>query len=239
MISFFRKLVWLTRHRRKEDQLTAELQFHLEQEAEERQSAGMAAQEARWAARRELGNLSVVREDTRATWSWPLLEQILQDLRYAARTNLRNPAFTILAVLSLALGIGANAAIYSFMDALLMRTLPVSDPRSLVVLNWHVAGKKRVDDSVVHNVSGQINDDPKTGADDCVRGVVRDYFVRRGPAYGRDRHTHGPRGAAHNRSLDGAARSPDTCGSGSRHQSAGGTSRVETGRVSSIRGQAR
>ena len=168
MNSFFRKLGWLTRRRSREDQLTAELQFHLEEEAEERQSAGMPAQDARWAARRELGNLGAVREDTRAMWSRTLLEQLLQDLRYGARTILRNPAFTILAALSLALGIGANTAIYSFMDALLMRSLPVSDPGSLVVLQWHITGKKNVDDSVLHNISGQINGNPRTGSTSAV-----------------------------------------------------------------------
>ncbi len=168
MISFFRKLGWLMRRRTKEDQLAAELQFHLEEEADERQEAGMGAQDARWAARRELGNLSVVREDTRAMWSWTSLEQLLQDLRYAARTMLHNPAFTVLAALSLALGIGANTAIYSFMDALLMRSLPVADPGSLVVLKWHVTGKQRVGDSVLHDISGQVYDDPRTGPTSAV-----------------------------------------------------------------------
>ncbi len=97
-------------------------------------------------------------------WSWTLLEQLGQDLRYGARTMLRNPAFTMLAALSLALGIGANTAIYSFMDALLMRSLPVADPASLVVLKWHVTGKKNMDDSVLHDISGQFYDDPKTGS---------------------------------------------------------------------------
>jgi hypothetical protein len=92
-----------------------------------------------------------------------MVEQLGQDLRYAARTMLRNPAFAILAALSLALGIGANTAIYSFMDALLMRSLPVPDPGSLVVLNWHVYARKNVDDFVVHNVSGQISEDPRLG----------------------------------------------------------------------------
>src|SRR5205823_2953601 len=117
---------------------------------------------------RELGNLRMVREDTRAMWSWTLLEQLGQDLRYGARTILRNPAFTILAALSLALGIGANTAIYSFMDALLMRSLPVADPRSLVVLKWQLTGKKNTDDSVLHNISGQIYDDPRTGSTSAV-----------------------------------------------------------------------
>lgn len=164
MISFFRKLGWLTRRRSKEDQLTAELQFHLEEETEERQEAGLSEQDALWAARRELGNLGLVRDDTRAAWSWTLVEQLGQDLRYGARTMLRNPAFTLLAALSLALGIGANTAIYSFMDALLMRSLPVADTGSLVVLKWHFIGKKSTDETVLHNLTGDIYDDPKTGS---------------------------------------------------------------------------
>jgi macrolide transport system ATP-binding/permease protein len=168
MISFFRKLGWLTRRRSKQDQLTAELQFHLEEAAEERQADGISKQDAHWAARRELGNLSVVLEDTRAIWGWTLLEQLTQDLRYGGRTMLHNPAFTILATLSLALGIGANTAIYSFMDALLMRSLPVADTESLVVLKWHVKRKKNMDDSLLHNISGQVYDDPRTGSTSAV-----------------------------------------------------------------------
>ncbi len=162
-MSFFRKVGWLARRRGKEDRLTAELRFHLEEEADERREAGLPEEEARWAVRRELGNLGIVREETRAAWGWTLLEQLLQDLRYAARGIPRNPAFTILAALSLALGIGANTAIYSFMDALLMRRLPVADPESLVTLKWHVTGKKSLEESVVDHVSGSIDDDPRMG----------------------------------------------------------------------------
>jgi macrolide transport system ATP-binding/permease protein len=163
MISFFRKLGWLAQRRSKEEQLAAELQFHLEEETEEGQAAGMSAREARGTARRELGNLGLLQEDTRATWSWTLLEQLVQDLRYGARTMMGNPAFTVLASLSLALGIGANTAIYSVMDALLMRSLPVTDPASLVVLKWHIAAKNDTDDTVVHHASGYFNNDPKLG----------------------------------------------------------------------------
>ncbi|MGH9665404.1 MAG: ABC transporter permease, partial [Bryobacteraceae bacterium] len=163
MIAFFRKLGWLAQRRSKEEQLAAELQFHLEEETEERQAVGMSAREARGAARRELGNPGLVQEDTRATWSWTLLEQLVQDLRYGARTMLRNPAFTVLASLSLALGIGANTTIYSLMDALLMRSLPVTDPASLVVLKWHISAKNDTDDTVVHHGSGYFDDDPKLG----------------------------------------------------------------------------
>ncbi len=76
----------------------------------------MANEEARRAARRDLGNITSVQENTRAAWGWTIVEQLGQDLRYACRTMVANRLFTMLAVLSLALGIGANTAIYSFMD---------------------------------------------------------------------------------------------------------------------------
>ena len=69
-------------------------------------------------------------------WTWTYLEQLAQDCRYGLRTMAANKTFSLLAILSLALGIGANTAIYSFMDSLLLRSLPVSDPESLAVLNW-------------------------------------------------------------------------------------------------------
>ncbi len=163
MIPFFRKMGWLARRRHKDEELAAELEFHLEEEMDSRREAGIPLAEARWAARRDLGNLGKVQEDTRGTWSWLWLEQLLQDIRYAWRTMRHNPGFTVLAALSLALGIGANTAIYSLVDALLMRWLPVKDPRALVVLKWHVSGNKSLRESVVHDVSGYFYRDPKTG----------------------------------------------------------------------------
>jgi predicted permease len=161
MSSFFRKLSWLRRRPSKEDELREELQFHLEEEAEERRAQGLATEEARRAARRDLGNIALVQESTRAAWGWTLLEQFVQDLRYAARTMLNNKSFTALAALSLALGIGANTAIYSFMDAIMLRSLPVADPASLVVLNWHA--KPGRNNSVVKGMSGRIYGD-KSGS---------------------------------------------------------------------------
>jgi predicted permease len=137
MLTFFRKLRWLTRRDAKEAELHEEFQFHLAEEAEERESTGLPRDEAAWAARRELGNLGLAQESTRAAWGWTFVEQFGQDIRYALRTMFHNRAFTALAVLSLALGIGANTAIYSFMDSILLRALPVPDPESLAVLNWH------------------------------------------------------------------------------------------------------
>src|SRR5262249_11432017 len=86
-------------------------------------------------------------------------EQLIQDLRYALRMMAGHPLFTGMAALSLALGIGANTAIYSFMDAILMRALPVQSPESLVVFNWHSKGFP----PVAHNFSGNNFQDPKTG----------------------------------------------------------------------------
>src|ERR687891_1105275 len=136
MTSRFRKFTWWVHRRRKEDELREELEFHLANEADERQADGLTEDQARWAARRDLGNVTLLREDTRTLWTWTPLEQLAQDLRYALRMMFKNRAFSALAALSLALGIGANTAIYSFMDSILLRSLPVSDPASLVVVKW-------------------------------------------------------------------------------------------------------
>jgi len=136
MKSFFRKLTWLVRRPAKEADLQEELRFHLEEEAQSQIARGRSAADARLAARRDLGNLTLVREETRAAWSWTLVEHLLQDTRYAVRTMAANKTFSALAVLSLALGIGANTAIFSFMDSILLRPLPVAHPQSLVTLSW-------------------------------------------------------------------------------------------------------
>jgi len=152
MTPFLRKLSWLARRRRKEAELQEELQFHLDEDADERTDEGVPMEEARRAARKQLGSLAIVREDTRAAWTWTLLEQLAQDVRYGVRVLLANKIFSALAILSLALGIGANTAIFSFMDGMLMRSLPVPDPGSLVTLAWHTKtramhGSNRHDDS--------------------------------------------------------------------------------------------
>src|SRR2546421_1268843 len=90
---------------------------------------------------------------------WNLTEQILQDLRYSMRPLAANRAFTAMAALSLALGIGANTAIYSFMDAILLRALPVQNPESLVVFNWH----SKAHPQVAHNFNGGAYQDSRTG----------------------------------------------------------------------------
>jgi len=161
MTSFLRKLAWLTRRARKDAELQEELQFHLDEEADARHADGLTAEDARRAARLDLGNSTLVREDTRAAWTWRLLEQFVQDLRYGARSLAANKTFSALAVLSLALGIGANASIFSFMDAILMRSLPVPDPQSLVTLAWHTRqpefhGTNRHDEDYTDPAGGYV-----------------------------------------------------------------------------------
>src|ERR1700730_2593322 len=163
--AFFRKLSWLGHRRQREEDLREELQFHLDEEAEQLRLEGMSANEAAGTARRDLGNVLLLREDARAAWGWVVLEQFIQDVRYGLRTMASNRLFTLLAVVSLAMGIGANTAIYSFMDALLLRALPVVDPKFLGVLNWHsktffTDGKEPF---VMHRMSGSYYDDGKSG----------------------------------------------------------------------------
>ena len=136
MIPLFRRFMWWLRPHRKEDELREELQSHLAQEEEERQRHGLPEDQARWAAHRDLGNEARLREDVRTLWTWRPLDELSQDLRFAFRTLFKSRAVAVFAMLSLALGIGANTAIYSFMDAILLRSLPIADPDSLVVMSW-------------------------------------------------------------------------------------------------------
>ena len=169
MTTLFRRFAWWLRQRRKEAELGEELQFHLEQEARERLEAGAREDEARFAARRDLGNEAKLREDVRALWTWRPLDELSQDLRYGLRTMFKYRAVTIFAVLSLAMGMGANTAIYSFMDSILMRSLPVPDPASLVVMGWTAKpvayGSRATNGSefVLHSIDGSFNSREASG----------------------------------------------------------------------------
>jgi len=117
---------------RREESLRSEIQDHLDREVADNIADGMTAEEARLAALRKFGPVLRASEDTRAVWGWTWLERLWQDLRHGARMFAKNPGFTIVAVISLAFGIGANCAMFSAADALLLRPLPVVRPNEIV-----------------------------------------------------------------------------------------------------------
>lgn len=143
MKSFLRKLRWLTRRSAKEVELREELQFHLQEEAETREADGWTEDEARWAARRELGNLAMVEENVRATWGWTRLEQLARDVTYGLRQVRRNPAFSGIAIATLALGVGGITAMFSAVDTVLIRPLPYADADRLVLIWDDMNGEGR------------------------------------------------------------------------------------------------
>ena len=118
------------------DELGEELRFHETLLARDRRAEGMDAEEATWAARRQLGNRTAITEETRSLWSLHWLDDAAQDVRYAARSLRRTPVFTAVAVLTLALGIGANSAMFSVIRGALLRPLPFRDPARLLVLSY-------------------------------------------------------------------------------------------------------
>jgi putative ABC transport system permease protein len=116
----------------KDAELREEIASHLEMATTDRIERGAPPIEAAAAARRELGNISQIQEATRDVWGRRWLEHLTQDVRYAMRTFRRNPAFAIVAILSLTLGIGANTALFEVVTAVKLRVLPVADPDRLV-----------------------------------------------------------------------------------------------------------
>jgi predicted permease len=126
----------MRRRKQMMDDLEQDIREHIEMETRDNIARGMAPEEARYAAMRKFGNVTRVQEETREVWSLVWLEQLWQDVRYGMRVLGKSRGFTAVAVLTLALGIGANTAIFSLIDAVMLRSLPVENPKELVVLKW-------------------------------------------------------------------------------------------------------
>src|SRR5215470_15493476 len=125
--------------RRRYDEIAESIREHLEEKIEDLMEDGLSREEATRKAHREFGNVTLIEERSREVWQWPGLETLFQDLRFGARMLLKKPGFTLIGVTTLAVGIGANLTIFSFVDTFFLRPLPARAPERLINVEarWH------------------------------------------------------------------------------------------------------
>jgi len=125
----------LFKRRRVYAELSEEIREHLQEKIEELLATGMSRKEAAAAARREFGNVALIEEDSREVWRWPSMEDLATDVRYGLRILPKRPTFTLTVVLTLAIGIGGNTAMFTLIRAVLLKPLEYRDPDRLVSLS--------------------------------------------------------------------------------------------------------
>src|SRR5688572_28036236 len=131
----------LFRRRQVEQELDDEMQYHVERQTEQNIAKGLTPADARYAALRAFGNTTATREHLREIAGWATIEALINDLRYGLRLLRRSPVFAVFAIASLSLGIGATTAIFSLLNAIVLRELPVRNPEELVSLNITLPGR--------------------------------------------------------------------------------------------------
>src|SRR5271163_4624220 len=128
---------WIPRifRRKLYDELSEEIRLHIEERTEQFIGEGMSPRQAEQKARLAFGNLTSIEERSREVWQWPTLESIWADVRFSVRQLRKSPGFTVAALLTLALAIGANAVVFGLMDGLILRPLNVAHPETLYGTN--------------------------------------------------------------------------------------------------------
>ena len=168
---------WLKRlfsRRDRYDDLAVSIREHLEERTEELVDGGMAQDDAARAARREFGNVTQITERSREAWQWPTLESIWADIRFTLHQLRKSPGFAVTAILTLALGVGANTAIFSVVKAVLLSSLPYKDPGRIVAV-WTA------------NTAGDDKPHPSTAADFAIWKQRSGVFEDLAPSYDDER----------------------------------------------------